>query len=480
MRALCRTTSGATRVSVKSVRAILWIEHALTPPGSWVPDQPILTDIGLRFMQKLRTHMLFARLIRCEGYTATWPPSPAHPPTLSLNRAKRVCSELKRTAGGTSARVSLFRTGSPIRLRRTRTRPAAASTVASSSPSCISGSSAAERGTRRCETVRMHGLAADPAALRRRVEEHIRAHGLIPPGGEVVALVSGGADSTCLWHALGALGYRVSALHVNHGLRGAESDADASFCRDVLGAEVVDGRGGTTEDDLRRIRYSFAADRLRATGHTASDQVETVLYRLVSSGAPGGIKPKREDGVVRPLLPLWREETQAYCEAEGLAYRTDSSNPETRRGLIRDEILPLLRRLHPGAEKNLLRLAEGRPSKLDDLLAATTGSRRVDLGGGLTAVREYDRVWLEQTPVALEGRVRWGEWTIESELTGLKVRSWRPGDRLAGRSKKVQDVFVDAKIPRSEREAWPLVVRGRDVVAVPGLVEAPGITAERR
>jgi tRNA(Ile)-lysidine synthase len=326
----------------------------------------------------------------------------------------------------------------------------------------------------------MHGLEADPAALRRRIEEHIRAHGLIPPGGEVVALVSGGADSTCLWHGLGALGYRVSALHVNHGLRGAESDEEASFCRDVLGAEVVDGRGGTTEDDLRRIRYSFAAESLRATGHTASDQVETVIYRLVSSGAPGGIKPKREDGVVRPLLPLWREETRAYCEAEGLAYRTDSSNPETRRGLIRDEILPLLRRLHPGAEKNLLRLAEGHPSKLDDLLAATTGSRRVDLGGGLTAVREYDRVWLEQTPVALEGRVRWGEWTIESELTGLKVRSWRPGDRLAGRSKKVQDVFVDAKIPRSEREAWPLVVRGRDVVAVPGLVEAPGITAERR
>ena len=325
----------------------------------------------------------------------------------------------------------------------------------------------------------MHGLEADPAVLRRRIEEHIRAHGLIPPGGEVVALVSGGADSTCLWHGLGALGYRVSALHVNHGLRGVESDEDASFCRDVLGAEVVDGRGGTTEDDLRRIRYSFAAESLRATGHTASDQVETVLYRLVSSGAPGGIKPKREDGVVRPLLPLWREETQAYCRAEGLAYRTDSSNPETRRGLIRDEILPLLRRLHPGAEKNLLRLAEGRPSKLDLLLASAEGSGRIDLGQGLTAVREYDRVWLEGTPVALEGRVRWGPWTIESELAGLKVRSWRPGDRLAGRRKKVQDVFVDAKIPRSEREAWPLVVRGREVVAVPGLVEAPGVRAER-
>ena len=317
--------------------------------------------------------------------------------------------------------------------------------------------------------------------LRARVEEHIREHELIPPGGEVVALVSGGADSTCLWHALGALGYRVSALHVDHGLRGAESTADARFCREALGAEVVEAPipERPTEEALRALRYSFATDRLRATGHTASDQVETVLYRLVASGNAKGIKPKREDGVVRPLLTLWREETEAYCRAEGLEFRRDSSNADTRRGLIREELLPLLRRLHPGAERNLLRLAEQRPTKLDLLLASADGSGRVDLGQGLTAVREYDRVWLEQTPVALEGRVRWGPWTIESELAGLKVRSWRPGDRLAGRRKKVQDVFVDAKIPRSEREAWPLVVRGREVVAVPGLVEAPGVKAER-
>jgi tRNA(Ile)-lysidine synthase len=319
----------------------------------------------------------------------------------------------------------------------------------------------------------------DVRALRARVEEHIREHELLAPGAEVTALVSGGADSTCLWHALGELGYRVSALHVDHGLRGEESEEDARFCGEVLGAEVVDGRGGATEDALRRIRYSFATDRLRATGHTASDQVETVLYSLVARGAAQAIEAKRADGVVRPLLPLWREETEAYCSALGLAFRTDSSNAATRRGLIRNEVLPLLRRLHPGADRNLLRLAEQRPSRLDELLASTAGSQRVDLGGGLTAVREYDRVWLEQTPVALDGRVRWGEWTIESELAGLKVRSWRPGDRLAGRRKKVQDVFVDAKIPRSEREAWPLVVRGREVVAIPGLVEADGVKAER-
>ncbi len=318
-------------------------------------------------------------------------------------------------------------------------------------------------------------------ALGERVEEHIRRHELIKPGGQVLALVSGGPDSTCLWHLLRALGYTVDALHVDHGLRGEESDDDARFCREVLGAEVVEvpPPPRPTEDALRELRYSFARDRLRATGQTASDQVETVLYRLVSSGSTKAIKPKREDGIVRPLLPLWRHETEAYCRAEGLAYRIDSSNPDTKRGLIRDEILPLLERLHPAAHQNLLKLAEQRPSKLDELLADPTGSRRLDVGGGLTAVREYDRVWLEQTPVALDGDVRWGPWRIESTLPGLKVRSWRPGDRLAGRRKKVQDVFVDAKIPRSEREAWPLVVRGREVVAVPGLVEAPGITATR-
>jgi tRNA(Ile)-lysidine synthase len=318
-------------------------------------------------------------------------------------------------------------------------------------------------------------------AILARVEEHIRRHELIPPGGDVLALVSGGPDSTCLWHALRALGYSVEALHVNHQLRGAESDEDARFCRERFWAEVVEAPPPVraTEEALRDLRYSFARERLRATGHTASDQVETVLYRLAASGAAKGIKPKREDSVVRPLLPLWREETEAYCRANDLPFREDSSNPDTKRGLIRSEILPLLEQLHPAAKDNLLRLAEQRPSRLDELLADQTGSRRVDLGNGLTAVREYDRVWLEHSPVALDKAVRWGRWRIESELPGLKVRSWRPGDRLAGRSKKVQDVFVDAKIPRSEREAWPLVVRGREVVAVPGIVDAPGVTATR-
>jgi hypothetical protein len=96
VRALCRSTSGTVHAASKSVRAVLLIEHALTPPGSWVPDQPILTGIGQRFMQHLRQRMVAVRFVRCDGYTATWPPSPAHPPTLSLERARVVCTSLKR------------------------------------------------------------------------------------------------------------------------------------------------------------------------------------------------------------------------------------------------------------------------------------------------------------------------------------------------------------------------------------------------
>ena len=76
-------------------------------------------------------------------------------------------------------------------------------------------------------------------------------------------------------------------------------------------------------------------------------------------------------------------------------------------------------------------------------------------------------------------KIAWGAWRISSSLAGLKVRGWRHGDRLAGRTKKIQDVFVDAKIPKSERESWPLVVRGDEVIAVPGIVEHPDVRAER-
>jgi len=320
--------------------------------------------------------------------------------------------------------------------------------------------------------------------LHARIERFVAAHDLIPAGGAVTCLVSGGADSTCLWHVLGALGYHIRAVHVHHGVRGAAADEDARHCADVLGAEVVHVEPAATEAAMRDARYSATASYgLRATGHTATDQLETVLYRLVSSGSTRGIKAKREDGVVRPLLGVTREETAAYCSAHGLPFRVDETNSDTKRGLIRDEILPLLRRLDARAEANLLALADEAPRlpralerSLVELLSHREGTKAADLGGGIRAVREYDRL-------SLEGTVEWGPWQLEASRPGLCVRSRRPGDRLAGRRRKVQDLLVDAKVPRAERDEWPLVVDGDAVVAVPGIAEAPGwegvVTARR-
>ncbi len=118
------------------------------------------------------------------------------------------------------------------------------------------------------------------------------------------------------------------------------------------------------------------------------------------------------------------------------------------------------------------------PPALAELLDTPAASRRVDLGRRAPG-RPRARPALARARAGphSQGEVAFGGWLIRSELPGLIVRGWRPGDRLAGRSKKIQDVFVDAKIPRSDREGWPLVVRGDEVVAVPGVVEADGIEA---
>ena len=187
----------------------------------------------------------------------------------------------------------------------------------------------------------------------------------------------------------------------------------------------------STEAELRDLRYSLTGG-LRATGHTASDQVETVLYRLAASGSTRGIKARREDGVVRPLLTVWREETEAYCRDHGLAYRTDSTNPDTLRGLIREQLVPLLRRLHPAAEQNIARLADERPrlprhmeDTLLELLATRDGTKSADLGGGIRATREYDRISLEHGAGALG--------PVDDRVRRAGARSARPPARRSAR-----------------------------------------------
>ena len=115
------------------------------------------------------------------------------------------------------------------------------------------------------------------------VADEIARRGLLAPGDGVTCLVSGGADSTCLWHVLRELGYEVGAIHVHHGVRGDAADSDAAHCASVMGAEIVRIEPASTEAELRERRYAATAGPLRATGHTASDQVETVFLTPTES-----------------------------------------------------------------------------------------------------------------------------------------------------------------------------------------------------
>jgi tRNA(Ile)-lysidine synthase len=234
------------------------------------------------------------------------------------------------------------------------------------------------------------------------VLEAVRAGGVVSAADRVVALVSGGRDSVCLLDVLVSIcgASRVTVLHVNYGLRGAESDGDQGHVRELcerLGVRCVCSAAppaperGNLQAWARDLRYARALElsggALIATGHTASDQAETVLYRLAAS--PGrrallGMAP-REGRLVRPLLALTREQTAAHCVARGLAWRDDSSNDSDRfaRGRVRHRVLRGLRGVHPAAEQNLLRSVEilrAEAAVLDDVVdVALAGRARIAL-----------------------------------------------------------------------------------------------------
>ena len=189
----------------------------------------------------------------------------------------------------------------------------------------------------------------------------------------MLVLLSGGRDSVCLLDLAVRLGCDVAALHVDHGLR-PDSAEDAAFCADLCEQPNVEltvrhagaSDGGNVQAWARERRYGAASELAQprgatiATGHTATDQVETVLYRLAAS--PGrrallGMPGARRARLVRPLLEVTREETAAYCAERGLSWREDPSNASDAyaRNRVRAELLPVLRALHPAAEANVLR-----------------------------------------------------------------------------------------------------------------------------
>src|ERR1043166_9594922 len=168
---------------------------------------------------------------------------------------------------------------------------------------------------------------ADMNQILQRVAATIERHRMIQPGTRVGIAVSGGADSVCLLFALHELAprwaLRLSVLHLNHGLRGVESHQDAEYVRCLaaklgLAAAVRETNVGASKDNLeqaarearlalfREMIESGAVDRV-ATGHTQSDQAETVLFRFLrgsGSAGLGGIRPTTSSGIIRPLLDI--------------------------------------------------------------------------------------------------------------------------------------------------------------------------------
>ncbi len=443
----------------------------------------------------------------------------------------------------------------------------------------------------------MQPMIPPDSSLASRVARTVHRHGLFRPGDTLVVALSGGADSCALLDLLTRLpGYNLTLIvaHLNHCLRGVESDADEELCREAASRyalpfevrrvdikNLAEKSRLNLEDAGRRARIEFL-DEVRGTygaaavalAHHADDQAETVLMRLLrGSGMTGlsGMAYRNARGYVRPLLEVSRSEIEQYLRGRGLEWREDASNRDTAylRNRIRHQLLPLLEEYNPairsclastasvlGGDEALLDelteraftesclMGEGRIvcdvgqlralnqalrrrvlrrgfklligtlegvslrhiDAVCDLIDSERPNARLALPHGVTAVREYDRlVWMKtedyvsdtdfellitgpgcyQLPVG-------GSFTVA--LTGTAavstdpgtacfdlaktpfpwlVRTFRPGDRItpfgmSGR-KKVKDVFIDRKIPLSERTRIPLLFCGADLIWIAGV-----------
>jgi len=419
-----------------------------------------------------------------------------------------------------------------------------------------------------------------------RIRRTIARYDMLHTGDKLGVAVSGGADSVCLLHALldlrAEFGLSLAVLHVDHRLRGAESQADAQFVHQLaqeLGAPFhlrtldLDLRHGNLEQEARRARYGFFRELIRegavqkvAVGHTRSDQAETVLYRLLrGAGSAGlaGIHPVADWGLVRPLLEVTRQDVELWLRERGIPWRQDATNAEFRfdRNRIRHELIPRLEaKWNPGLQETLAQTAdwaweeeqywrtqirqraadwvrfEENAALLDvvrlntlptavarrlireivrqvkddllgvsfahieairDLAASLQGAGRRQIAG-LEVFRSFN--WLRFAKSGVPAAGNWefsvtppGRYVvppgiIELELirndgvyngslnaldgervcSPLVLRNWRAGDsyRRQGHAgvEKVTRLFQEHRIPEWERQSWPVIAAGGQVV----------------
>ena len=396
-----------------------------------------------------------------------------------------------------------------------------------------------------------------------KLRAFLKEQALLSPGDKVIAAVSGGADSVAMLFALyllrDELGITLEAAHFNHHLRGAESDRDEAFVTDFCGryciplhmgsGRIVSGKKGL-EAAARDARYAFlrSLPGKVATAHTADDNAETVLMRLIrGTGLKGlGAIAPVSGNVIRPMLTVTRDDVEAFLEEYALPHVEDSSNAEDDflRNRIRHGILPLMRAENPRIGENLSAMAlllrqdeaclqamipeEQMPDvsrlkamepalrrrtlerflkaqgvrepeqihilQAEQLLYHWSPSASMQFPGGVTIGRQYDRlVRLECAPelpeirLSVPGEICIGGKRFVSEYATdleerpdsvlvcpvgvLIVRSRRSGDtmRLPGGTRSLKKMYIDRKIPASQRAAVPVLADDRGVLAVFGI-----------
>lgn len=279
-------------------------------------------------------------------------------------------------------------------------------------------------------------MAPKKPPLVAQFRKTIERRGLVRPGDRILIAFSGGPDSTALLSLFlavrGELRLKLALAHFNHRLRPAarEDEAFARLTAKKLNLPIEVGSGNVRaytarrrmnlEEAGRELRYAFfkkAAKKLRAdkiaTGHTADDQAETVLMRILRGTGLrglGGIRPLAEGGVIRPLLGIERKDIARWLAAQRLDFRTDESNLDLRffRNRIRHEVLPLLKRIEPKVVSHLGRLALILQDE-EDLRTGPEGERRGasisgERDGGENGSPALDAAALSRLPKALARR----------------------------------------------------------------------------
>jgi tRNA(Ile)-lysidine synthase len=361
------------------------------------------------------------------------------------------------------------------------------------------------------------GIPDTPDRIVEAVRDFASSERLIARGDRVLAAVSGGADSMALLSVLHRLsepmGFALETAHFHHGIR-ASADGEMEHVRRAAAAIGVpfhagagdvpaeaERTGDSLEEAARKARYRFlhakaaevGATRV-ATGHTRTDHIETVLMRIIRGTGLRGLAgiPPRRGIVVRPLLVLAREDTEAYCRTNGIAFVDDESNRDTRffRNRVRIELLPLIEsRYHAGVRENLARLAHAARSSLERIRIETrpvmeegfrgSGDGRWELAtAGLARLGEHELAVLfgdifaekiecdmDFKRVHYEGLVRLA---LDPLSTGKAIHL--PGMTVRKEHGKIVFVRSSGSFPRDGALGW------RVELSVPGATTARGAT----